>query len=167
MAIVTVKSGPITNRDATPSVKNNPAIDGGVVRGACATVEVTTGDSSTSKYILCQLPSNARVKSLKIFSDDLGTATAADFGLYRNSADGGSVVDADFFKAAQSLNAGALNGTEIANAATPTNADDVEKMVWQQLGLSSDPCVVYDVVATLTADSDTGGTLSIDLMYQS
>lgn len=162
MGVVTVKSGAITNRDSTPQVPTNANILGGILREFVGTVVVTTGNSSASKYILGQIPSNARMSSLLLFSDDMGTATAADFGLYQTTENGGAVVDADFFVAAQSLNGGAINGTDIAHGNTAgLFAEDLEKMIWQAIGLSADPKICYDVVATLTADSDAGGDMSV------
>lgn len=164
MGVVARKSGVITNRDATPQVKSNSSVQGGLVKSCSAVVEVVTGDSSTSTYRMLQVPSNARIKSLLIHSDDMGTATAADFGIANCTADGGSVIDADFFKAAQSLNGGALAGTEILHG-NAYNVDEIEKPLWEAMGLTSDPHLVYDVIATLTADSDTGGTLALEMEY--
>lgn len=165
MAVVTVKSGAITNRDATVPVRNPAHLEGGMLKECVGTVEIATGDSSASKYILASIPSNARVSQLLVYSDDCGTATVADFGLYRTTADGSAVVDADFFGSAVSLKDGALNGSDITHESTAFDPDDVEKPLWSALGLSADPKIMYDVVATLTAAADAGGTLSIKLSY--
>ncbi len=166
MGVVAVKSTAITNRDATPLVKNNAHIQDGVLKESVATYEVATGDSSTSTYRMMQVPSNARISQLLLVTDDMGTATAADFGIYQTTENGGSVVDADFFSAAVSLNSGALSDSDITHGnASGFGKEDAEKPLWQALGLSSDPCRYYDVVATLTADSDAGGTLTLKLRY--
>jgi hypothetical protein len=129
-----------------------------------ATLEITTGNSSTSTYRFFSIPSNARISSLQIYSDDCGTATAADFGIYQNTINGGAVVDADHFKAAQSLNGGALSGTELAFGNVVV-AEKIQMPLWEALGLSADPGRDYDVVMTLTADSDAGGTVSLRCRY--
>lgn len=168
MGVVNTLSNAITNRDASPALANKSIIEGGMLRESVATVEVATGDSSTSTYRLMQVPSNARVSQLLIDSDDMGTGTLADFGLFDTTANGGSVVDADFFASAVSLKDGILTASDVtheANAGTGLNRDDIEKPIWQALGLSSDPRKFYDVVAQLTADADTGGTLSAKLRY--
>lgn len=165
MAVVTTKSGPITNRDATPVVLNNAAISGGQLLEAAGTVESVSGDNTGSKYVFCSVPSNCRVSQVLLYSDDVGTTTIADFGIYRTTADGGAVVDADFFGSAVSLKDGALNGTDITHESGVYNIDDVEKPLWQALGLSADPRVMYDVVGTLTADSDAAGTVSLKVRY--
>ncbi len=165
MAVVTLKSGPITNRDAAPSVANNSSVEGGNVREVAGTLESVSGDSIGSKYILAQVPSNARVSQLLVYSDDIGVTTIADFGLYRNTLDGGAVVDADFFASALSLKDGALNGVDITHESAVFGVEDIEKPLWEALGLSEDPGVFYDIVATLTAASDAAGTLSIKCKY--
>lgn len=165
MAVVTTKSGAITNRDASPQVKNNPHLEGARLKCAVGTLESVSGDSIGSKYIMCSVPSNARVNQVLLYSDDIGTTTIADIGLYRTTADGGAVVDADFFASAVSLKDGALNAVDVTHEAGVYDIDDVEKPLWSGLGLSADPGVMYDVVLTLTAASDAAGTVSLKVMY--
>ena len=165
MAIVTTKSQPIINRDAAPSVANNSSVEGGRLQEVVGTLESVSGDSIASKYILAQVPSNARISELLVYSDDIGTTTIADFGIYRNTLDGSAVVDADFFASAVSLKDGALNGVDITHESGVNGVEDIEKPLWEALGLSSDPNVIYDIVATLTAASDAAGTLSIKCKY--
>lgn len=165
MAVVTTKSGVITNRDATPKVLNNPGLQGGNVKYACGTLESVSGDSIGSIYLFCSVPSNAIVKRVGLSCDDVGTTTIADFGIYRTTADGGAVVDADFFGSAVSLKDGAVNNTDITHESGVYDIDDVEKPLWQALGLSADPHVMYDVAATLTAASDAAGTVSLKVEY--
>ena len=109
MAVVTTKSTAITNRDATPVVLNNGAIICGDAKRTVGVVAVANGDSVGSKYIHCSIPSNAVVYSCSFSCPDIGTTTAGDIGLYQTTANGGAVVDADFFKAANVFNAGAVN----------------------------------------------------------
>lgn len=164
MAVVTVKSTQITNRDATPRVLNNGRTTGGMVRHARGAAPITNGDSIASKYIMCSIPSRAVPISARISSPDIGTTTAADLGLYRTTADGGAVVDADFFKAAVVLNAGAIAKSEQVNGNLATLAN-AEKAIWELLGLTSDPGVDYDVVLTLTAAADATGTPMVEIDY--
>lgn len=165
MAVVTTKSGAITNRDATPRVLNNGALTGGVCKGFCATVEVANGDSIASKYIFGEIPSNAYGIQVELWSDDIGTTTISDFGIYQTTANGSAVVDADFFGSAVSLKDGAVAGTRIEHESAVYDPDDVEKPLWQALGLSSDPGISYDLVATLTAAADAAGTVSVKVRY--
>jgi len=165
MAVVTTKAGAITNRDSTPVVLSNASILNGLIHEAVGTVEAANGDSIASKYIFATIPSNARVSQILVYSDDVGTTTAADFGIYQTTANGSAVVDADFFASAVSLSGGALNGTDITHESAVFDPDDVEKPLWQALGLTSDPGLMYDVVATLTAAADAAGTISLKVRY--
>lgn len=166
MAVVTTKSGSITNRDSSPVVLSGSSLAAGRLQSAAGTLESVSGDSIGSKYIFCSVPSNARVHMVLLYCDDIGTTTISDFGIYRSTADGSAVVDADFFASAVSLKDGALNGVDITHESGAYDIDDVEKPLWQALGLSSDPNVVYDIVGTLTAASDAAGTISLKVSYQ-
>jgi len=165
MAVVTRKSGVITNRDSSPVVLSNANIAGADLKECVGTLETVNGDSIASIYIFGQIPSNARVSQVLLHSDDIGATTIADFGLYKTTADGGAVVDADFFGSAVSLKDGALNGTDITHESAVFDPDDIEKMIWQALGLSADPKIMYDVAATLTAAADAAGTISLKIRY--
>jgi hypothetical protein len=86
MAVVTVKSSAIANRDAVPQVKNNPSSEGGRLRSCVGSVAVTSGDGVGSKYILAEIPSNARINQILVYSDDLGTTTVGKIGVYQTTA---------------------------------------------------------------------------------
>jgi hypothetical protein len=168
MAVVTTKSQTITNRDATPRVLSNGRVQGAPVLEAGELVTIVNGDSATSKYIFFSVPSNALVRSLKYSAPDIGTTTACDIGLYRTTADGGAVVDVDFWVSAVALNAGPYNKVEVIQEAGAAGGDITKFMqpIWQILGLTADPNIVYDVVATLTGAADAGGTLILEMQYQ-
>jgi hypothetical protein len=164
MAVVTTKSASITNRDATPAVLNNGAILATRMKRSIGVVAIANGDSVGSKYLAFSLPSNAIVSSLMLSAPDIGTTTTADVGLYRSTADGGAVVDADFFKAAVVLNAGAITKSEClyGNVVTVANS---EKRLWEHLGLSADPNLMYDVVLTLAGAADAAGSVCAEAQY--
>lgn len=163
-----LKSGAITNRDATPRVISNPGLLSGSLRCAVGTLEtkVPDEDSIGSTFRMLQLPSNAIVHSVRIFSDDMGsTAAAVDIGIYETVENGGLVKDADHFAAAVSLKDGALNGVEVAHASAVFGIEDAEKPLWLALGLTADPKKSYDLVCTATGAIDTAGSLCIKVQY--
>jgi hypothetical protein len=164
MAVVTTKSTQITNRDASPRILNNAYLAGAMVRHARGVANIANGDSIGSKYPVCSIPSNALPISVRKTHPDIGTTGTADVGLYKTTADGGAVVDADAFTAATVLNAGAVTKGELVagNLATAANG---EKRVWELLGLTSDPKIMYDVALTLTAASDAAGAVLIEVDY--
>lgn len=164
MAVVTTKSAAITNRDATPAQASLGAIVGARLHRAMGVVAIANGDSIASKYLAFSLPSNAIVSSLMVSSPDIGTTVTADVGLYKTTKDGGAVVDADFFKAALDLHSGAITKSEClyGNVITVANS---EKRLWEHLGLSADPGIMYDVVLTLAAASDAAASVCVEAQY--
>lgn len=165
MAVVNTKSTLITNADNTTYTLTKKDLAAGVVKVARATVETANGDDIASVYRFFRLPSRARVVSLQLYSDDIGTTTIADFGLYRTAADGGAVVDADAFASAVSLKDGAVSGTEIQHESAVYGVEDVETQLWQIAAATTDPNIMYDVCATLTAAADAAGTISLVCLY--
>ena len=165
MAVVTTKSTAITNRDAVPTVLGNGRITGGAVRSARGVVTTANGDSIASIYKFCSIPSNAVIVSVRVTSPDIGTTTIADFGLYKTTADGAAVVDADFFASALSLKDGALSKSEIMFESAVITTANCEKAVWDILALSADPNLTYDVCATLTAAADAAAAILVEVDY--
>lgn len=165
MAVVNVKAAVITNRDATPKVISNANIQKGMLNEAVGVCAIANGDSIASTYRFAQIPSNARVSQVLLYSPDIGTTTIADFGLYDTTDNGAAVVDADFFASAVSLKDGALNAQDITHEAGVFSIANAEKMVWEALGLSADPSKMYDVAATLTAAADAAGSVALKVQY--
>lgn len=158
-AVVNTKSTIITNADAgdlNPDYQSR-----GKVRESIATLETVNGDSIGSTFRFSRVWSGWRVTDVILDSDDIGATTVADFGLYRTALDGGAVVDADFFASAVSLSGGALANSNITHESAVVDLPNYGKRLWEQLGLSADPGVWYDVVATLTAAADAAGTITL------
>lgn len=166
MAVVTVKSSLITARDS--GGKSTLSTGPRRLYDQADTVEVTNGDSIGSKFILGSVPSSASMRELVILCDAITdgiTPAAADVGLYRTTQDGGAVVDADLFGSAVSLAAAITTGTNILHESGVLDIANLAKPLWQVLGLSRDPQVMYDVVATLTAAATATGTLTARITY--
>lgn len=165
MATENLKATQLTNRDSVPPVANNRQLDG-ILREVVGTVEAGAGDTS-SHYRMVQLPSWCRVSQIALFSDDVGASGAVDIGIFDTTANGGAVVSQALFASAIDVNTAALNGSEVTYEAGTSTAqiDDIEKCLWEQLGLSSDPQKFYDVVITPSTSLATGGTLSLRVRY--
>lgn len=162
MAVVAVKSQSITDRDALPRVPVNARIDGAFTHHSRDTVAIANGDSIASVYRALQIPSNALVEAVRLSCADIGTTALADVGLYRTTGDGGAVVDADFFASAQSLSGGALNKLDVTHESGVYTHANARKMLWEALGLTEDPKIMYDLALTLTAASDAAGTVLVE-----
>ncbi len=167
MAIdLTLKSAAITNREASPLVKNNPGAGGqNVLKKVYSLLaSVTASLSATSIIRLVEVPSNAIISTLRLFNEAQG-AGIADFGVYRNNKDGGAVVDANYFASLQSL-ATAVNGTDISNESTTNTPAKRAQPLWQALGMSEDPHSTLDICATITTAITTGtGALGLEAGY--
>lgn len=170
MAVANTKSTAITNRDATPAVLSNSAITRGVkmiAKGVCA---VLAADDDGSVYRFAELPSNAIIHSIKIRNDALTGATSWDCGIYRTTADGGAVVDADLFASAVDINAG-LAGTEIRfEAGTTALIAYAEYRLWQIADLgaatyASDPGYTFDICLTANTVGSGAGNILLEIEY--
>jgi hypothetical protein len=160
MAVVDRKSGYITNRDASPRVAN-PSHLRGMLREAIGYIAAAADDSATSVYRFFQVPSNARMSELLLTAADFTTAGAINVGLHRTIGDGGAVVDADFFASAVDLSGGPFSLLDLVREAGTSGwtLANAESMIWQGLGLTSDPGIEYDVTATISTNFNGGSGL--------
>lgn len=156
----------ITDQDATPIVKTNTLEQGGVRRSAIATLAMTTGAAADIKRFV-RIPSRALVLSVQIANDDLDSnatpTLATDVGLYKNAADGGAVVDADFFASAITQLQAAAGFTDVTYESAVVTVANRAKPLWDQLGLSADPGLAYDVALTYTAGAATHANGNVTL----
>lgn len=164
MAVINTLSAPLINRDAQPQVKNDSHVEAGSLRESVGTIETTAGDVA-SKYRFVQVPSNARISQVLLYSDDQGTTGDSDFGIYQTTENGSAVVDADFFGSAVDVNAAPLNGVDITHESAVFGLEDAEKPLWLALGLSEDPHIMYDIVGTLTEANTSAATLMLKVKY--
>lgn len=162
MPVVFTKSSVITNADANPPVINSAQIANGRARFMRGVVAVANGDSIASVLRFVRVKSNDLVSQILLDCDAI-TLAAADIGIYRTSGDGGAVVDADLFASAQSI-ATALRATDVTRGSGVITVANMERPLWQLLGLSADPQVDYDIAATLTAAATAGGSVALSAL---
>ena len=163
MAIVITKAGPITNRDASPKELSNSAYKG-VMLEAVGTIETNGDDTAASTYIFCEIPSNARVSAVLLSVDGNNTSGAMDIGIYQTTANGSAVVDADHFASAKAIGT-ILKNDDVTHESGVYGIEDIEKPLWEALGLSEDSNVAYDVVATITTADDAADSLVLKVQY--
>lgn len=164
MAVVSTKATAISNRDSSPKVLSDSKISRGNIIEALGTIETTGTDSAGSKYFFGSVPSNGRISQILLSCDGNNTAGTIDIGLYRTTADGGAVVDADFFASAQAIGT-LLTNSDVTHESAVFGIEDVEKPLWEALGLSEDSKVMYDVVATIVTADDAADTVSLKIKY--
>jgi hypothetical protein len=160
MAVVDTKSTAITRQEAAPKQKVPAYLAGGVVREFVATVEVANGDSIASILRMVSVHSSWRVSDVELLCDAI-TSAAADIGLYDTFDNGAAVVDADFFASAQSIASALVIGTRVQHESAVVGVEDIEKRLWEALGLTADPGKFYDICLTLTAAATAAGTVSL------
>lgn len=162
MAVVNLTTTILTSRNA--GVLANAINTGAFVEGLVDQITVNNTDSIASTYRVLRVSSNALVTDAVLFNGAV-TGAAADIGLYQTPANGGLVVDADFFAAAQSI-ATASAGTNVLGGNTATYGPaNRGKRIWEVLGLTTDPQRDYDVVLTLTAAATATAPAGISLKY--
>lgn len=166
MALRNEISAQIANADALPVVLNSPIVDSGNLKEKCAVFNIQNPTNLASTIRMFRLRSDSRVSELKLYCAAI-TGAAADIGLYRTPAEGGAVVDVDFFATAVSLATAILTGTDVTleAAAGPAVVANRELRIWQALGLAADPNIFYDVVLTLTATATAAGAVSLICRY--
>jgi len=165
MAVANTKSTHITNADATPPVLTNGFIANGVVHEAVGTVETLAADDAASVYRLVRVPSNARITRMLLASDAITGASASDVGVYQTAANGGAVLDADFFATDVDISS-AVAFTEVILEATATDISKVEKRLWELFPgtYTSDPMIDFDIAVTVN-DVTAAGTISMKVSY--
>jgi hypothetical protein len=168
MAIVHVKSTPVTNSDAVPATANT-AGEGGPAKlnWSEGSVTVTAAATIDSTFQMIRVPSTAKIKKLW-FESAAQAAGQVDIGVYY-ATDGlggrpltllaSQAIDQDFF-ASGVIVTGAVTITEVTNESTTYTADKRVQPLWQAAGLTVDPGGNLDIVATVvTANVTTGAGL--------
>lgn len=168
MAVEHIKSGAITNATSTPRVANNSLEAGGAVRAAAGVCAAAASTSIGSTYRFCRVPSSARVHRVIFASGASGATGQVDVGLYQTADNGGAVVDADFFASAVDPGGGAIAPTDITHESGDAGANLISRAampLWQALGLSADPHIEYDIVATVVEAGDGAFSMALKAEY--
>lgn len=167
MAVVNTKSTIVTNADATPVTLTNDHIGKARVLEEAALVSVAAADDDTSVYRAFRVKSSSRVSRLLLWNSAITAGTSYDLGLYRTAKDGGAVVDADFWASAVDMStarAVPLDATYEAGAAGGL-ITNVEKRIWEILGLTVDPFLDYDVCFTANTVGTAAGSIACLMVF--
>jgi hypothetical protein len=164
MATSTLKSTAITNRDATPKVANNARVSGAPLISAIDIVTTAAADDTSSTYRMLSVPSNAFVRGVYFSTAALGGSSTVDIGVFRSTADGGAVVDADFFASAVST-VNAVARTDVTYESAVFTAAKRMQPLWQAAGLSADPGGELDIVISCQATIANAAAMSLEVQY--
>lgn len=175
MTTYNIKSTIISNRDATPKVLTDPFVAGGELR-SCEGYVQTNGaaDGAGSVYRMLQIPSNARVESVKIAADALGSGCTLDVGVFwptyipvgagLSASNQSLVINTTLF--ASVLAASAANAlTDITNQSTQNTIVKQEQPLWQAAGLASDPGIDLDICVYVAGAVATQGYIGLKAAY--
>lgn len=154
----------ISNRAATPRVANDPWTHAKLKSTGVGLLEVSTSEDATDILRFCTIRSNAVVREVNLYCDAIASTGAMDVGIYRTADDGGAVVDADHFASAQVVTT-ALVRSNVAHESGVYGIEDLDKPLWEALGLTEDPGVWYDVAGTITTDMGGAGTIGLEVVY--
>lgn len=181
MAVQSLKSTLITNRDATPKVFTDNLVSRGDLKESEGYVQSATAvDSSGSIYRLCTVPSRARVSSVILQNGAFGGAAAANIGVYWPDyqpfpvapygqhpmpSDAGQPIAVALFAAAVSLVA-AGGPTDEINQSGNNSIANQELSLWQAAGLAADPGIDLDICVTLTAAIASQQYIGLKVRYQ-
>jgi hypothetical protein len=160
---LTLKSAAVTNREATPRVLNNQGAGAaGILREVKSYLSsVTASLSITSVIRMVEVPSNAVISQI-LFDSAAQTAGKFDIGVYRTNADGGAVVDQDFFATAVDC-ASAVVATDVTNESTTNTLAKQNQPLWQAAGMTADPKSPLDIALTVVTTDVTTGTGAVML----
>lgn len=166
MATEAIKSASITKRDATPPVLADNRLNQAVVKHCRGVCTMTTGKDTASTYRFFEIPSTAVPVSLRISQPAIGSTATLNIGLYRTTADGGLVVDQDFFASAYDPASAHEKVEVMREAASLITVALSEKTIWELTGLYTvDPQCHFDVVAVATGAVNGSGAVLLEFDY--
>lgn len=156
MAVENIKSTAIIALDTIPPFPSTTGEgSSGYERVLDGIAAVAAASSATSTYRIARLPSNAKLKSLGIFTDAAPGAGAVSVGASYSD----STVDGTNAALQGTLISATAFGTTLTLAATAnTRVDALTTLavgkrlqpLWQALGLTADPGGFIDILVTVT-----------------
>ena len=171
--MATAKGVEITRLDTTPRTLLEKGSVGTVKVFMDTIVAATTDIDDDDIILLGEVPSNAKILSIKVFNDDLdsGSGLATDVGVYNgpiktSSYAANAEIDRDAYATASAvLQAAVLTGTEVAFEVRNVNA--ISNYVWEDAGLSSDPGVPLRIALTIETVAGTAveGDITMQVTY--
>lgn len=174
MGVVNTNTTELDNVEASPPVANQVHNIHGRVRIKTGFVTVADADSDTSTFRFFRVRSSDSIKSIEVRTSQAFTSgTDWDCGLYTINA--GAVVDSDLYCDGATLAVAAPTVPHVIAVspwtdmrfgdATTAILSDINNMVWEDLGLSADPQLEYDLVLLANTIGSQGGILQMTVLY--
>lgn len=161
----------MTDRDATPPVKQSPIKARGVVRSDVGNIlPLNASATAGTVYAFFRIPARARIVGI-VQTNATMTTGAGDWGVYRTTRNGGTVVDADALSVNVTLTAQGTGWVQPTGAAL--SAGKRHMPLWQALNtvatgaglteaLSDDE---FDICFTLSTTIGTETELDASILY--
>ena len=178
MAVVTIKSNAITNRDATPTVQTDALISGGELAHAFGYVFTGSADSAASNYKLASVPSSAQLASLGWVNGALGSGCVLDVaawyptalqsggGAFLAQSSAGAFIGSSTFTTQITGNTANTTWSELMiTTGTQASPNYWEQPLWALLGLASDPECVIDLGFSVRVAVATAGYIAMKAIY--
>lgn len=121
-------------------------------------IAVANGDSSTSKFVLARIPSNAILVPELCNLNSGGVAGLTNLSLGLDNELGTAIAN-------KLMNAVDISVAGNYSAVSAVARTDYTKRLWQLLGLGSDPGALITVYATTGANATDAGTLTGRIGY--
>jgi hypothetical protein len=143
---------------------------GGKVRVFMDTISAATTDIDDDDIImLAEIPSGAKIKSIKLYNDDMDSngspAIVTDLGIYNgNTAFSDTDGSATRYAAEGVIEAAVTAGTEFRNETLDINT--VANYMWQDAGLTSDPGVQLWIALTIETVAATAAAGDITIVVE-
>lgn len=161
MATFNILSTILTNRDATPKVLSDALLAKGEVCDTYGQIQTSTAsDGVDSLYRMFSIPSNARIASIVLQADALGSGCKLDVGVYwptfipvgagLSASNQSAVIATQFFCSALGCSA-ATAATNVMNSNGANTIAKQELPLWSAIGLSADPGIDLDIVVHVNA----------------
>ena len=180
--MATAYSTELTSFEAVPQVMADSGSAGGKVRVWADTIAAGTGDIDDDDIIMmAEIPSNAKIKSIKLYNDDLdsnGSPTlVTDVGIYNgnvkfNDTDGSAtayaaegVIDRDCYGTVMTmLQAANTAGVEVRYETL--GVETVGNYMWEDAGLTSDPGKNLRIALTIETVAATAASGDISMVVE-
>ena len=180
--MATAYSTELTSFEATPQVMADSGSAGGKVRVWSDTIAAGTGDIDDDDIIMmAEIPSNAKIKSIMLYNDDLdsnGSPTLkTDVGVYNgnvkfNDTDGSAtayaaegVIDRDCYGTLMTtLQAPNTAGVEVRYETL--GVETVGNYIWEDAGLTSDPGKNLRIALTIETVAATAAAGDITMVVE-
>jgi len=181
MAVTSLKSNQITNRDATPKVLTDAGIGAGSVNHSQDWVYSAGSDSAASAWRICQVPSEGFLGNIEFMNGALGSGCVLDIaawyptnfqsggGAFLAQSLTGTLISSSAFLA--QINGNTANATftsGMSNTATGSFSGInylMTQPLWVILGLSSDPECDIDIGFSVRLAVSSAGYVGMKTSY--